>query len=121
MQVVRSLGRWSVGRSEERSIHEAYCQLIAEAKRFVYIENQFFVSPAVGVETDLARQHLAEADDAAVDPTLAIHCKRSRLTAVETECVTVFCVRHHLLAKELRDLYKTSFVKPIFAPGPAVH
>eukprot|EP00249_Psilotum_nudum_P019640 c27353_g1_i1 orf=427-3258(+) len=45
-QVLRSVGQWSAGTSktEETSIHAAYCSLISKAEHFVYIENQFFVS-----------------------------------------------------------------------------
>ena len=46
-QVVRSLGPWSGGFAEnrcERSIYEAYCNLIDQAQHYIYIENQFFVS-----------------------------------------------------------------------------
>ena len=46
-QVVRSLGPWSGGFAEnkcERSIYEAYLNVIDEAKHYIYIENQFFIS-----------------------------------------------------------------------------
>jgi phospholipase D1/2 len=43
-QVVRSVGRWSAGTRSERSAHAAYCDLVQGAERFVFIENQFFVS-----------------------------------------------------------------------------
>lgn len=43
-QVLRSVSQWSAGVSTESSIHSAYVQLIKEAKGFIYIENQFFVS-----------------------------------------------------------------------------
>ena len=48
-QVLRSAGSWSVGREiPENSIHSAYIQLILEAKFFIYIENQFFISRSAG-------------------------------------------------------------------------
>lgn len=43
-QVVRSLSNWSGQVPTECSIFKAYCKLIEEAKDFVYIENQFFVT-----------------------------------------------------------------------------
>jgi len=44
-QAVRSAGQWSVGaESAEASCHAAYVRAIRDSKRFVYIENQFFVS-----------------------------------------------------------------------------
>ena len=36
---------WSIGvRKTESSIYNAYIQCIANAKHFIYIENQFFIS-----------------------------------------------------------------------------
>lgn len=46
-QVVRSVGNWSIGchsENTEFSIHIAYLQLISQAKHYIYIENQFFIS-----------------------------------------------------------------------------
>lgn len=42
-QVVRSSADWSSGILTEQSIQTAYCQVIRDAKHFVYIENQFFI------------------------------------------------------------------------------
>ena len=44
VQVLRSLSKWSGWRSTENSIMKAYLNLIKHAERFVYIENQFFMS-----------------------------------------------------------------------------
>jgi phosphatidylserine/phosphatidylglycerophosphate/cardiolipin synthase-like enzyme len=45
VQVLRSASHWSIGlRKRETSIHYAYVQNILLAKRFIYIENQFFLS-----------------------------------------------------------------------------
>jgi phospholipase D1/2 len=40
LQILRSVGFWSAGstQTEEKSIHTAYCSLIAKAEHFVYIE-----------------------------------------------------------------------------------
>ncbi|CAK4078868.1 unnamed protein product [Aphanomyces euteiches] len=43
-QIVRSLSMWSGGCRTEKSIQNAYVRLINDAKHFIYIENQFFVS-----------------------------------------------------------------------------
>lgn len=44
-QALRSASPWSIGLGEkEHSIHECYLTLIKEARYFVYIENQFFIS-----------------------------------------------------------------------------
>ncbi|XP_011168576.2 phospholipase D2 isoform X2 [Solenopsis invicta] len=49
-QVLRSVSSWSAGfldsETVERSIQEAYIQAISEAERYIYIENQFFISLA---------------------------------------------------------------------------
>ncbi|XP_022156371.1 phospholipase D zeta 2-like isoform X2 [Momordica charantia] len=51
-QVIRSVSQWSAGTSKpEASIHGAYCFAIQEAKHFIYIENQFFISGLSGDET----------------------------------------------------------------------
>jgi len=45
MQALRSASPWSIGLYEvEHSIHNAYIATIIAAKRFIYIENQFFIS-----------------------------------------------------------------------------
>ncbi|KAG5650050.1 hypothetical protein H0H81_000948 [Sphagnurus paluster] len=44
VQVVRSVSDWSHGVLPETSIQNAYIQLIEEAKYYIYIENQFFIS-----------------------------------------------------------------------------
>nr|POE85425.1 phospholipase d zeta 1 [Quercus suber] len=43
-QIVRSSADWSSGILAEQSIQTAYCQVIRDAKHFVYIENQFFIT-----------------------------------------------------------------------------
>lgn len=45
MQALRSASPWSLGRrTVESSIHECYLEAIANADRFIYIENQFIIS-----------------------------------------------------------------------------
>lgn len=46
-QILRSAGHWSIGlkaNQTEKSIQLAYIELITNAEKFIYIENQFFVS-----------------------------------------------------------------------------
>ena len=43
-QLVRSSADWSSGILTEQSIQNAYCQIIRDAKHYVYIENQFFIT-----------------------------------------------------------------------------
>jgi phospholipase D1/2 len=57
-QIVRSAGLWSYGlRQTDCSIQTAYINLIQEAKHFIYIENQFFISSTAGapVENKIAQ------------------------------------------------------------------
>jgi phosphatidylserine/phosphatidylglycerophosphate/cardiolipin synthase-like enzyme len=45
MQALRSASHWSIGLQEtEHSIQNCYLDLIDNAERFIYIENQFFIS-----------------------------------------------------------------------------
>ncbi|KAI0708777.1 phospholipase D/nuclease [Cerioporus squamosus] len=44
VQAVRSVSDWSHGVLTERSIQNAYIDLIRESEHFIYIENQFFIS-----------------------------------------------------------------------------
>uniref|UniRef100_A0A3B5MC67 Phospholipase n=1 Tax=Xiphophorus couchianus TaxID=32473 RepID=A0A3B5MC67_9TELE len=47
VQVLRSSTDWSAGiKYHEESIHNAYVQVIAKSKHYIYIENQFFISCA---------------------------------------------------------------------------
>ncbi|RKP19740.1 phospholipase D/nuclease [Rozella allomycis CSF55] len=44
IQCLRSCGEWSMGTIPEKSIYDAYIHHIRHSRRFIYIENQFFVS-----------------------------------------------------------------------------
>ncbi|KRW98761.1 Phox homologous domain [Pseudocohnilembus persalinus] len=49
VQMLRSASNWSLGINEvENSIMQAYVLQIAEAKHFIFIENQFFISSTAG-------------------------------------------------------------------------
>ena len=65
VQVLRSASKWSVGiGKKENSILQGYYQLIDNAKHYLYIENQFFVSKAFNeeerVECDYALSDVVE-------------------------------------------------------------
>eukprot|EP00013_Stygamoeba_regulata_P009165 CAMPEP_0177670472 /NCGR_PEP_ID=MMETSP0447-20121125/24105_1 /TAXON_ID=0 /ORGANISM="Stygamoeba regulata, Strain BSH-02190019" /LENGTH=954 /DNA_ID=CAMNT_0019177633 /DNA_START=1 /DNA_END=2865 /DNA_ORIENTATION=+ len=47
-QVLRSISPWSGGLRTEFSIYTCYLDLIARAKHFIYIENQYFISSMGG-------------------------------------------------------------------------
>jgi hypothetical protein len=63
MQAVRSASDWSIGLTEtEHSIQNCYVQLIKDAERFVYIENQFFISSWQATnESNSVRNRIAKA------------------------------------------------------------
>lgn len=45
LQALRSASPWSIGlKVKENSVHNCYIEMILSAKRFIFIENQFFVS-----------------------------------------------------------------------------
>ena len=48
IQFLRSVGKWSAGQEREASIHNAYLDAIRNARHFIYIENQFFISSQEG-------------------------------------------------------------------------
>ena len=43
-QILRSCTKWSNGTSTEHSIQNAYIDVIEKSQRFIYIENQFFIT-----------------------------------------------------------------------------
>ncbi|KAL8946216.1 MAG: hypothetical protein Q9222_007361 [Ikaeria aurantiellina] len=43
-QIVRSCSKWSHGTPTERSIQNAYIDIIQRSQHFIYIENQFFIT-----------------------------------------------------------------------------
>lgn len=47
-QVLRSVGGWSLDARTENSIARAYSEVISGARRFIYIENQFFITNCDG-------------------------------------------------------------------------
>ena len=59
-QILRSVSRWSAGTKPESSIHSAYLNIIANAKEYIYIENQFFVSGTTDGDKEVGNR-IAEA------------------------------------------------------------
>ena len=53
VQVLRSSSSWSAGiENTENSIMKTYCNLIKSSKKYIFIENQFFVTSAGKSTTD---------------------------------------------------------------------
>lgn len=62
-QLLRSASEWSIGLEQgikERSIQNAYLELIEEARQYIYIENQFFIS-ATGDPNSYVKNQVATA------------------------------------------------------------
>ena len=59
IQVLRSVDKWSAGQTHEASIHKAYLHAIENAKHFIYIENQFFISSQPGTFLKVKNQILS--------------------------------------------------------------
>jgi phospholipase D1/2 len=56
VQLLRSASPWSIGlQSKEFSIHAGYIEAILNAKRFIYIENQFFISSTSPLAEDSSK------------------------------------------------------------------
>ena len=56
VQLLRSVDNWSAGQPREASIHKAYVDAIKNAKHFIYIENQFFISSQNGSWGDIKNE-----------------------------------------------------------------
>lgn len=61
IQVVRSVSEWSMGTVVENSIYDAYLYYIENARHFIYIENQFFVSRSAERQSTPIRNRVAQA------------------------------------------------------------
>jgi phosphatidylserine/phosphatidylglycerophosphate/cardiolipin synthase-like enzyme len=61
VQAVRSVAEWSIGRTPETSIYEAYLHYIENARHFIYIENQFFISRSSEQQSSPIRNRIAQA------------------------------------------------------------
>lgn len=57
-QLVRSIGQWSNRGITERSIYFAYKDLISNARSFLYIENQFFITRCCDGDGDVPENDL---------------------------------------------------------------
>ena len=64
IQVLRSVGTWSIGQRTEKSIYDAWKDAIYAANHHVYIENQFFLS---SLASNAVQNTLAEVS-VAIDP-----------------------------------------------------
>ena len=63
IQGLRSGSNWSIGlplNHHEHSIQNAYLHLIENAKKFIYIENQFFISSTANEKEDLVKNTIVE-------------------------------------------------------------
>ena len=83
VQVLRSSCIWSAGiKNKENSILQAYIKLIREAKHYIYIENQFFVSKSFDEEdrkTCKRKKHLSDL----IQNTIAYEIRKRIIKAYE--------------------------------------
>lgn len=61
LQATRSIGEWSMGMEPETSIYDAYLYFIENAKHFIYVENQFFISRSSETQPTPIRNRIAQA------------------------------------------------------------
>lgn len=61
IQVVRSVSEWSMGTTVENGIYDAYLYYIENARHFIYIENQFFVSRSAERQATPIRNRVIQA------------------------------------------------------------
>ncbi|KAI8327821.1 hypothetical protein BC941DRAFT_446276 [Chlamydoabsidia padenii] len=77
VQVVRSASFWNMDLQKEDSYYQAHLDMIAEAKHFIYIENQYFISTVDGsgvVVNEVAK--------AIVDRIILAHRKGERFKVI---------------------------------------
>ncbi|PVV02736.1 hypothetical protein BB560_002805 [Smittium megazygosporum] len=77
-QVLRSSCDWSSGVKKERSIHDAYCDLIINANHFIYIENQFFISSI----SDGAQRVKNKISECLVERIVRAHKERTKFKVI---------------------------------------
>lgn len=84
VQIVRSAGRWSSDDDViDSSLYKAYIEAIRGAEHFIYIENQFFVSNAVGPSSDAAALPVRNAIAAALVERIArAHAEQRRFRVI---------------------------------------
>jgi phospholipase D1/2 len=57
VQILRSASNWSLGiENTEHSIMNAYCKMIEESEHFVYMENQFFITSCMTMNTKIVNK-----------------------------------------------------------------
>jgi len=77
VQVLRSVGKWSIGTNNETSILHCYLETIASAQHFIYIENQFFIGNLVS--DGLVQNGIAAA---LVERILKAHASKQRFRVI---------------------------------------
>ncbi|CAG8441424.1 6591_t:CDS:10 [Funneliformis caledonium] len=60
VQLLRSSAEWSSGIKLDNSIYNAYCHLIRDAKHFIYIENQFFITSSENDSNYVVKNRIGE-------------------------------------------------------------
>eukprot|EP01113_Clastostelium_recurvatum_P048964 TRINITY_DN8_c1_g1_i6.p1 TRINITY_DN8_c1_g1~~TRINITY_DN8_c1_g1_i6.p1 ORF type:complete len:1235 (+),score=360.26 TRINITY_DN8_c1_g1_i6:102-3806(+) len=111
-QIVRSVSEWSAGQPVEDSFYQAYMDIIANSKHYIFIQNQYFISsvgdsqPKNKIASALVnriRQAISENSVFRVIILLPIHSEGALVD--KTTCILVLWTMRtiHAMMKALKD------------------
>ncbi|TPX56523.1 phospholipase D [Powellomyces hirtus] len=115
LQVLRSAAQWSAGSPREKSINNAYLDLIRSAKHYIYIENQFFITKFSPPTDRVASDHSGHKppskrnDHGQMLPTSGVRIHNPIASAI---------VARVLLAHKNNETFRVYVIVPLF---PAFH
>ncbi|KAJ3148026.1 Phospholipase D1 [Geranomyces michiganensis] len=121
LQVLRSASQWSAGSPREKSINNAYLDLIRSAKHYIYIENQFFITkfspPNSTVPSDYTGKKAGK--DRPPQPKKNEHGQKLPISGVRIHNpIASAIVARVLKAHEQNETFKVYIIIPLF---PAFH
>jgi phosphatidylserine/phosphatidylglycerophosphate/cardiolipin synthase-like enzyme len=103
VQLLRSIGKWSVGTNKtECSILNCYVESIRTAHRFIYIENQFFISRSLSFDNTISPDSSPLTTDSIQNP------------------IALALIDRILLAHSLKESFKVIILLPIHPPGDVI-
>ncbi|CAG8484855.1 12457_t:CDS:10, partial [Dentiscutata heterogama] len=82
VQILRSCGNWSNGIDLEKSIQNAYIDMIHKAEHFIYIENQFFLTSTKKEYDKHAKNRIGEAIAARIKRAIEEEKEDSRFRTI---------------------------------------
>ncbi|KAJ3019708.1 Phospholipase D1 [Thoreauomyces humboldtii] len=110
MQVLRSASQWSAGSPREKSINNAYLDLIRGAKHYVYIENQFFITKFAPPSDKVASDHKASKKDSENDHGQMLPKSGVRIH----NPIASALVQRILVAFRKQEVFRVYIVIPLF-------